>query len=212
MAGAADVQPRIDTQVVVVGAGPVGLMLAGELRLGGVDVVVVESRAEPTTESRASTLHARTMEIFASRGLLNGFGELPNDAMGHFGGIPLDLTLPGPYPGQWKAPQVRTEAVLEEWALSLGARLRRGHALTSVTPHRDRVEAEVSGPAGPVRIRAQYLVGCDGGHSTVRRLTGAAFPGRDAGAKRAAKNISSELSQMMVPTLVRFGRLTDGCA
>ncbi|MCL6731473.1 SDR family oxidoreductase [Streptomyces neyagawaensis] len=207
MAGAADVQPRIDTQVVVVGAGPVGLMLAGELRLGGVDVVVVESRAEPTTESRASTLHARTMEIFASRGLLNGFGELPNDVMGHFGGIPLDLTLPGPYPGQWKAPQVRTEAVLQEWALSLGARLRRGHALTSVTPHQDRVEAEVSGPAGPVRISAQYLVGCDGGHSTVRRLTGAEFPGRDAGREL----IRADVAGIDIPAR-RFQRLERGLA
>lgn len=207
MAGASEAGTGTDTQVVVVGAGPVGLMLAGELRLGGVDVVVVESRTEPTTESRASTLHARTMEIFASRGLLHRFGKLPNDVMGHFGGIPLDLTLPGPYPGQWKAPQVRTEAILQDWALSLGARLRRGHELTGLTLRQDRVEVEVSGPAGPVRISALYVVGCDGEHSTVRRLTGAEFPGRDAGREL----IRADVDGIEIPAR-RFQRLERGLA
>ncbi len=86
-----------ETQVVVVGAGPVGLFLAGELRLAGADVVVLEQLTAPTTESRASTLHARTMEILDSRGLLAPLGVIPNEPMGHFGGIPLDLTLPSPY-------------------------------------------------------------------------------------------------------------------
>src|SRR5919197_6030393 len=116
----------MDTQVIVVGAGPVGLMLAGELRLGGADVIVLEQRESPTTESRASTLHARTMEILDSRGLLDKFGELPNEPRGHFGGIPLDLTMPSRYPGQWKVPQTRTEQLLAEWATGLGADLRRG--------------------------------------------------------------------------------------
>jgi 2-polyprenyl-6-methoxyphenol hydroxylase-like FAD-dependent oxidoreductase len=81
-----------DTEVIVVGAGPVGLLLAGELRLGGVRVTVLERLTEPTTESRASALHARTMEFFDQRGLLDGL-SLPNLPHGHFGGIPLDLTL-----------------------------------------------------------------------------------------------------------------------
>ncbi|WP_242911370.1 SDR family oxidoreductase [Actinomadura terrae] len=171
---------RTAAQVVIVGAGPVGLLLAGELRLGGVDVVVLERRAEPATESRASTLHARTMEIFDSRGLLEAFGPLPNEVMGHFGGISLDLTLPGPYPGQWKVPQTTTEAVLRCWALSLGADLRRGHDLRGITVHPDHVDAVARTPEGPARLRAQYLVGCDGEQSTVRALIGAEFPGRDA--------------------------------
>ena len=66
----------LDTEVLVVGAGPVGLMLAGELRLGGAEVLVVEQRDQPATESRASTLHARTMEIFDSRGLLDRLGTV----------------------------------------------------------------------------------------------------------------------------------------
>ena len=90
-----------ETQVVVVGAGPVGLLLAGELRLGGAEVVVLEELDEPTTESRATTVHARTMELFDQRGLLAHFGTPPNDVMGHFGGIPLALDGPAtPYPGQ----------------------------------------------------------------------------------------------------------------
>lgn len=176
------VEDHLDTQVVVVGAGPVGLMLAGELRLGGADVTVLERRDAPTTESRASTLHARTMEVLDSRGLLAPLGTPPNDTRGHFGGIPLDLTLPGPYPGQWKVPQTRTEELLQEWAASLGADIRRGYELRALTTTDEYVEAEAAGPGGTVlRVRAPYLVACDGEESAVRRLTGAEFPGSDAG-------------------------------
>ncbi|GAB2786461.1 FAD-dependent monooxygenase [Streptomyces daliensis] len=170
-----------DTQVLVVGAGPVGLMLAGELRLGGADVVVLEQRAAPVEESRASTLHARTMEILDSRGLLARFGTLPNQRRGHFGGIPMDLTLPGPYPGQWKVPQPTTERLLQDWALSLGADVRRGHTLRGLTDNGDHVAADVEGPEGPLRLRAAYLVGCDGERGDVRRLAGIGLRGTEAG-------------------------------
>lgn len=123
----------LDTDVLVVGAGPTGLMLAAELRLGGAEVVVVDQRPGPTTESRASTLHARTMEILDSRGLLDGLGSPPCEPRGHFGGVPLDLTLPGPYPGQWKVAQTRTEELLERRAADLGADLWRRHQLLSLT-------------------------------------------------------------------------------
>jgi len=100
----------MDTQVLVVGAGPVGLMLAGELRLGGAEVIVLERLAVPTIESRASTLHARTMELFDQRGLLERLDSPPNQRMGHFGGIPLDLgELATRYPGQWKVLQAEVE-------------------------------------------------------------------------------------------------------
>ncbi len=170
-----------DTDVVVVGAGPVGLMLAGELRLGGADVVVLEQLDAPTSESRASTLHARTMELLDQRGLLEEFGTPPAEPMGHFGGLPLDLRLPGPHPGQWKVPQTDTEAVLGAWAAGLGAEVRRGHRLTGLEQHPDRVVAEAAGPGGvPVRITASFVVGCDGEQSTVRRLAGIPFTGTDA--------------------------------
>ncbi|MFD8668074.1 SDR family oxidoreductase [Streptomyces microflavus] len=171
-----------DTDVVVVGAGPVGLMLAGELRLGGADVIVLDRLGAPTTESRASTLHARTMEILDQRGLLDEIGTPPDEPMGHFGGLPMDLRLPGPYPGQWKVPQTRTEEVLGAWAVRLGAEVRRGHRVTGLEQHPDRVTVEAAGPEGgaPVRITAPYVVGCDGEESTVRRLAAVAFPGNDA--------------------------------
>ncbi|MDX2407173.1 SDR family oxidoreductase [Streptomyces microflavus] len=157
-------------------------MLAGELRLGGADVIVLDRLGAPTTESRASTLHARTMEILDQRGLLDGIGTPPDEPMGHFGGLPLDLRLPGPYPGQWKVPQTRTEAVLGAWAVRLGAEMRRGHRVTGLEQHPDRVTVEAAGPEGgaPVRITAPYVVGCDGEESTVRRLAAVAFPGNDA--------------------------------
>ncbi|TGZ05061.1 monooxygenase, partial [Streptomyces rhizosphaericola] len=173
----------MDTDVVVVGAGPVGLMLAGELRLGGADVLVLDRLTAPTTESRASTLHARTMELLDQRGLSGdgGFGDPPCEPRGHFGGLPMDLTLPGPYPGQWKVPQTRTEEVLGAWAVRLGAEVRRGHRVTGLEQHPDRAVVEATGPTGaPVRITAAYVVGCDGEDSTVRRLTGISFPGADA--------------------------------
>lgn len=170
----------MDTQVIVVGAGPVGLMLAGELRLGGANVIVVERRATPTAESRASTLHARTMEIFDSRGLLSKFGELPCEPRGHFGGLPLDLSMPSRYPGQWKVPQTRTEAVLREWATGLGAELRRGHEVLTVDDKGDRVSITAATPRGLVRMRASYVVACDGQDSRMRELTRAEFPGQPA--------------------------------
>lgn len=119
----------VDTDVIVVGAGPVGLMLAGELRTGGARVTVLERLAEPTTESRASTLHARTMEIFDQRGLLDALGSVPNDMVGHFGGIRLDFSgLDSRYRGQWKVPQA---APSNCWAAGRSVSARSSGAVTS---------------------------------------------------------------------------------
>ncbi|MGY1433431.1 FAD-dependent monooxygenase [Streptomyces sp. MN12] len=198
----------LTTDVVVVGAGPVGMMLAGELAHGGVGVVVVEKRRAPSTESRASTLHARTMEILDSRSLLPEFGDPPNEPRGHFGGIPLDLTLPSSHPGQWKVPQTRTEVILGEWALSLGAELQCKHELTALDDSGDLVEAEAAGPDGrTLRLRCRYLVACDGEESTVRRLIGADFPGRDA----TRELLRADVAGIDIPAR-RFQRLEHGLA
>jgi NAD(P)-dependent dehydrogenase (short-subunit alcohol dehydrogenase family)/2-polyprenyl-6-methoxyphenol hydroxylase-like FAD-dependent oxidoreductase len=197
----------VDTQVLVVGAGPVGLLLAGELRLAGAEVIVLEQRDRPTGESRASTLHARTMELFDSRGLVAALGAPPADPRGHFGGIPLDLSLPSAYPGQWKVPQTRTERVLGRWAADLGADVRRGHTVRRVSDLGDRVVAEADGPHGPVRLSARFLVACDGENSAVRRLTGAAVTGSPA----TRELLRCDVDGITVPDR-RFQRLERGLA
>ncbi|MFB6521093.1 FAD-dependent monooxygenase [Streptomyces sp. NPDC056401] len=154
-------EDRLDTDVVVVGAGPVGLMLAGELRLGGAAVTVLDRGEASAPRPRASVLHTRTMEILDGRGLLDPPGTPPREMRGHFG----------------------------RWAASSGADVRRRFELRGLTVTEEHVEAEAVGPEGAVRLRSRYLVGCDGGRSTVRRLTGARFPGRvlfagDAGRRR----------------------------
>ncbi|MGP3922548.1 SDR family oxidoreductase [Streptomyces sp. 8N616] len=180
----ADLDTDLDADVIVVGAGPVGLLLGVELRSGGARVTVLEQLAEPTTESRASTLHARTMELLDERGLLDQLGPPPPGGTGHFGGIPLDLTVADPahpHAGQWKAPQTRIEAVLHRRAVALGAEVWRGHRVTGLAERPGCVEVEAVGPDRvPLRLRAAFVVGCDGEKSTVRRLAGFDFPGTDA--------------------------------
>ncbi|MFJ3808408.1 SDR family oxidoreductase [Streptomyces sp. NPDC090073] len=201
-------QGCLTTQVIVVGAGPAGLMLACELRLGGADVVVLERLTAPTTESRASTLHARTMEILDGRGLLDPLGTIPDEPRGHFGGLPLDLTLPSSHPGQWKVLQTRLEELLGARAAELGADVRRGHEVTGLRITDAGAEAEVRGPAGrTLLLRAPYLVGCDGEDSAVRRLGGFDFPGTDA----ARELLRADVAGVRIPDR-RFERLPAGLA
>ncbi|MGW0499660.1 FAD-dependent monooxygenase [Streptomyces sp. NPDC003007] len=198
----------VDTDVIVVGAGPVGLMLAGELRTGGARVTVLERLAEPTTESRASTLHSRTMELFDQRGLLDALGRPRNDMAGHFGGIRLDFSgLDSLYRGQWKVQQARTERLLGDWAAGLGAVVRRGHELVGLRQTGSAVEAEALGPGGRVRFKAAYLVGCDGENSAVRRLAGFPFPGTDA----TRELLRADVAGIDVPNR-RFERHAHGLA
>jgi 2-polyprenyl-6-methoxyphenol hydroxylase-like FAD-dependent oxidoreductase len=198
----------MDTDVIVVGAGPVGLMLAGELRLGGARVVLLERLTAPTTESRASTLHARTMEIFDQRGLLARLGTPPNQNAGHFGGIPLDLGgLPTRYPGQWKVLQAQVEELLARWVTGLGADLRRGHDVRDLVVGADRVHVRADTPAGPVELTGRYLVGCDGEGSTVRELAGIELPGADA----THELLRADVAGIDVPDR-RFERLPNGLA
>ncbi|GAA4224521.1 FAD-dependent monooxygenase [Actinomadura meridiana] len=170
-----------DTDVIVVGAGPVGLMLAGELRLGGADVAVYERLDAPSGQSRGLGVTARAAEVFRQRGLLARFGEVETSRQGHFGGIPLDFgVLEGSHFGVRGLPQDRIERMLEDWALELGAHVLRGHNVTGLRATDDAVTAVIDGPDGRVERTAPYLVGCDGGQSTVRRAAGFTFPGTDA--------------------------------
>jgi oxygenase len=192
------------TQVAVVGGGPVGLLLAGELRLGGAEVVVLESLTEPSTESRASTLHARSMEFLHSRGLLDSIDTPPNEPRGHFGGLPLDLTLPSSHPGQWKVLQADLVQLLEKWADSLGVDIRRGQTVRKLVAGEGHVEVRTS---ARLRVRAEYVVACDGERSTVRALAGTPFTG--TGATR--EMIRADVVGIDVPAR-RFTRLPRGLA
>ncbi|MEV0292209.1 FAD-dependent monooxygenase [Nocardia sp. NPDC050710] len=170
------------TDVVIAGAGPTGLMLACELRLAGIAVTVVDGLPARTGESRAGGIHARTMEIFDQRGLLDRL--LPQGRpiqAGHFGGLPLDFAdFDTRYPYTLAVLQSVIERELDSRAEELGAPVRWGAPVTGIRQDGDGVEVELGGPDGPRLIRASYLVGCDGGRSAVRKLAGIDFVGSDA--------------------------------
>ncbi|WP_333755318.1 FAD-dependent monooxygenase [Streptomyces sp. IBSBF 3352] len=172
---------RFHADVIVAGAGPSGLMLAGELRLAGHEVLVLDRLAAPMQQSRALGFSARTIEEFGQRGLLEEFGELETIPFGHFGGLPIDYRIvEGGNFGVRGVPQSKTEAILHTWATGLGAEVRRGHEVVGMTQDDDGVTVEVTGPDGTETLRAAFLVGCDGARSTVRRLAGIDFPGTSA--------------------------------
>lgn len=171
----------MDASVIVVGAGPAGLMLAGELRLADVDVIVLERLPQPHDESRGLGFTARAAEIFDQRGLLSRFAEIQTSPAGHFGGLPMDYSvLPGSHFGVRGVLQAETEAVLAGWAEELGADIRRGWEFVDLADDGAGVDVDVLGPAGPVRLRCAYLIGCDGGRSAVRKAAGIDFPGAPA--------------------------------
>jgi len=169
----------MDADVIIVGAGPSGLFLAGELRTAGIRVTVLEKLLRPTGESRGLGFTARTMEVFDQRGLLSRFGDIETTDLGHFGGLPVDFSVLGiPNAGGAKAiPQARTEDMLGAWAVELGADVRRGWEFAGLKEDGDGVTVEVTGPDGTEFLRCAYLVGCDGGRSVVRRQAGFEFPG-----------------------------------
>ena len=187
----------MDTDVVIAGAGPTGLMLACELRLAGVDVEVVERLTERTGESRAGGIHSRTLEVLDQRGVLDRFlavGELT--PVGHFSGLWLDFDgFESRHPYPLMILQSAIERLLEEWAGELGVRVHWSSEVSGIQQDGDGVTVELGGHgARPATVRARYLVGCDGGRSTVRKLSGVAFPG-------TAATMTALLGDVEVPDL-----------
>jgi 2-polyprenyl-6-methoxyphenol hydroxylase-like FAD-dependent oxidoreductase len=167
--------------VIIAGGGPTGVMLASELRLHGVGVLVLERDAEPTKQVRSLGLFVRSIEVMDQRGLLERF--LANGKQyqlgGHFAAIdkPRPEGLDSAHAYTLAIPQPVTERLLTEHAIEVGAEIRRGCELTGLSQDSGGVSAEL---AGGTQLRARYLVGCDGGRSTVRRLLGIGFPGEAA--------------------------------
>ncbi|MEU3776969.1 FAD-dependent monooxygenase [Streptomyces sp. NPDC032472] len=169
--------------VLVVGAGPAGLALGGELARAGVRALVLEREPEPPGFCRGFNLNARSLELLDRRGLAARFlAEGPTVPSTAFvGASRLDLAaMRTKHPYVLGIPQTRVEELLAEWAVGLGARLARGRRLTGLRQDGDGVTVDVDGPDGPSTVRCRWLVGCDGGRSTVRKAAGIGFPGTPA--------------------------------
>lgn len=173
----------MDADVVIVGAGPNGLMLACELALSGVRSVVLESLSEPSDVPKANGLVGQVVRLVDWRGLYEPLGggtepPAPNSAYFMFAALPLDLSLLSESPVYSLAVvQRRMVEVLEERATELGVRIRRGHQVTGLAQDDDGVTVDVTGPDGDHRLTARYLVGADGAHSVTRKAAGIGFPG-----------------------------------
>jgi 3-(3-hydroxy-phenyl)propionate hydroxylase len=165
--------------VVIAGGGPTGQMLAGELALAGIDVVIVERRARRDVDgSRAGGLHSRTIEVLDQRGIAERFLSAGHVAQVQgFAGIPLDISdFPTRHNYGLALWQSRFEPILAGWVGELGVPILRGREVVGCAQDDTGVDVELSGDTS---LRAEYLVGCDGGRSLIRKAAGIDFPGLD---------------------------------
>ena len=183
--------------VVIVGGGPTGLMLAGELALAGIDVAIVERRAsQDLTGSRAGGLHSRTIEILDQRGIAERFlSEGQKAQVAKFAGVQLDISdFPTRHPyglGLWQA---HIERILAGWVEELKVPIYRGIEATGLTQDDTGVDVGLDDGRS---LWVQYLVGCDGGRSLVRKAAGIDFPGWDP----TISNLIAEVEMTETPEL-----------
>jgi 2-polyprenyl-6-methoxyphenol hydroxylase-like FAD-dependent oxidoreductase len=173
-----------ESDVVIVGGGPVGLWLACELALAKVKVTVLERRTERVTQSRALSIHGRTLEVFALRGIVDRFltrgRAIPS---GLFGALDTRLdfsVIDTRFPFMLLLPQAVSEEILEQRALELGVEIRRAHFADIVEQHAGGIVVEGRNSRGLFRFRAHFVVGADGARSLVRRAAAIDFVGHPA--------------------------------
>ncbi len=168
--------------VLIVGAGPTGLLLAGDLAAAAVPVTVLDRRTQESNLSRAFAVHARTLEMLDARGLADELVPTGHtlDRIGLFDPVSLELSrLPSRFPFLLVTSQYHTERLLERRASALGAETVGGSEVTGVRQEPDHVDVEVRAADGATQVRqASYVVGADGVRSVVRRALGLPFPGR----------------------------------
>lgn len=172
----------MDADVIVVGAGPTGLMLAVELCLAGVRPLVLERQPQIRDTAKAGGLSGQILELLRYRGLRERFAAAGTDPIPAlrlpFGGMHIDFTQLADPPMQLlPLPQPRLERVLDELATELGAVIRRGHEVVGLSQDDASVTAEVRASGGDHRVTAGFLIGCDGASSRVRNLVDIPFPG-----------------------------------
>ncbi|HET7012544.1 MAG TPA: FAD-dependent monooxygenase [Streptosporangiaceae bacterium] len=201
--------------VAIAGGGPTGLMLAGELALAGVDVAIIEPRASQNLAgSRAGGLHARTIEVLDQRGIADRFlAEGRVAQVTAFAGIPLDISdFPARHHYGLALWQNDFERILAGWVGELKVPVYRGCEVTGFTQDDADVDVELSDGR---LLRADYLVGCDGGRSLIRRAAGIEFPGWDP----SVSSLIAEVEMSQEPELgishdengtQAMGRLEDG--
>jgi 2-polyprenyl-6-methoxyphenol hydroxylase-like FAD-dependent oxidoreductase len=200
----------MNCDVVIAGAGPVGLLLAAELKLAGTSVIVLERLTELSQAVKAGGINGRSTELLARRGLRerleaesakhgNGFTAFAKQRPeatdhstsrfgtdrsasrfgGHFAGLLLPPSPDFHPPSVTVLPQQALEQLLGAWLAELGVPVLRGHEITGFSQDENGVDVHSATAEGAVRVHGTYLVGCDGGRSTVRRLAGFDFPGTD---------------------------------
>jgi 3-(3-hydroxy-phenyl)propionate hydroxylase len=171
--------PMTDHAVVIAGGGPTGMMLAAELTLVGTDVLIVERRPTYKLESsRSRGLHSRTIEVLDQRGVVDRFlAEGKALQVQAFAGVPLDISdFPTRHNYGMALLQSHFERILAGWLGELGVPILRERTVTGFTQDSTGVDVAMSDGTS---LRAQYLVGCDGGRSTVRKAAGIDFAGWD---------------------------------
>ncbi|HEX3220776.1 MAG TPA: FAD-dependent monooxygenase, partial [Candidatus Limnocylindria bacterium] len=181
--------------VLIAGGGPTGLMLAGELALAGIDVGIVERRAsQDIVGTRAGGLHARTIEVLDQRGIADRFlsqGQVAQVA--GFAWIRLDISdFPTRHNYGLGLTQNHIERILADWVGELAVPIHREREVTAFTQDDEGVSVELS---DGTTLRAQYLVGCDGGRSVVRKAAGIEFAGWDP----SISNLIAEVQMAQEP-------------